>query len=423
MFGSTRTCSADENQILLNDKDKSECGNIEHLTCGERSKQESKSQLGEDGEFSTCPISSPRRQPTNLISADESIPELEGFKMQTDSEQICIDGDGISFDRLDLPKTTIERASLLEKLCKSACIHTPLSQFPTAYRLHRTTDLYRSVPDGLLECMELRSTLPENDDRRSQLKVSSSYFGEDPNDAFLRGYSSDCLPFSSSQVTVDVKKPYLSPVGKFWNRITSNSGSSEKQGSQKPELPCISEENENTDEVVDAFQEGTASEVVTCSVKREPLAEIRECPNVPASDSGAEIFTVRDSLDSVNTAYSFTGAGNAIKQKVGKHNASKRRDTNKLRENRSILAGANGSKRVSESLRNRFSKPKLSEKTSLRRGGTNFSRKESKVNNIVSNVTSFIPIVQQKQASIIAGNHFLFSSPAVLFISFLPSIL
>ncbi|XWS11362.1 hypothetical protein CRYUN_Cryun38cG0077500 [Craigia yunnanensis] len=399
MFGSTRKCSADENQILLNDRDKSECGNIEHLTCGERSKQEGKSELGEDGEFSTCPISSPRGQPIDLITADETRPELEGFMMQTDSEQICIDGDGISFDRLDLPKTTIERASLLEKLCKFACIHTPLSQLPTAYRLHQTTDLYRSVPDGLLECMELRSTLPENDDRRSQLKVSSSYFGEDPNDAFLRGYSSDCLPFSISQVTGDVKKPYLSPVGKFWNRITSNSGSSEKHGILNPELPCISEENENTDEVVDAFREGTASEVVTCSVKREPLAEIRECPNVPASDSGAEIFTVRDSLDSVNTAYSFTGAENGIKQKVGKHNASKRRDTNKLKENRSILPGANGTKRACESLR----KPKLSEKTSML-SGPNFSQRESKVNNIVSNVTSFIPIVRQKQgASIITG--------------------
>ncbi|XWS09657.1 hypothetical protein CRYUN_Cryun39dG0008100 [Craigia yunnanensis] len=403
-FGSTRKCTADENQILLNVGYKSECGNIEHLTCDERSKQESKSQLGEDGEFSTCPISSPCRPPIDLISADESRPELEGFFMQTDSEQICIGGDGISFERLDLPKTTIERASLLEQLCKSACIHTPLSQFPTTYRLHQTTDLHQSVPNGLLECMELRSTLPENDVRKSQLKVSTSCFSEDTNNAFLGGYFSDCLPFSSSQVTGDVKKPYLSPVGKLWDRITSNSGSSEKQGSLNPELPCISEENENTDEVVDAFQEGAALEVVACSIKREPLAEIRECPNIPASVSGAEIFTVRDSLDSVNTAYSFTGAENGIKQKVGKHNASKRRDTNKLKENRSILAGANGTKRVSESLRNRFSKPKLSEKTSLRKGGPSFSRKESKVNNIVSNVTSFIPIVQQKQAaSIITG--------------------
>ncbi|XWS27715.1 hypothetical protein CRYUN_Cryun25bG0004700 [Craigia yunnanensis] len=402
MFGSRKKGTADENQILLNVGDKSKFGNIGHLACDGRSKLESKCQLGEDGEFSTSLISSQCRPLTDFISADQTRPELEGFIIQTDSEQICIGGDGISFDKLDLPKTTIERASLLEQLCKSACIHTPLSQFPTTYRLHQATDFYQSVPNGLLECLDLRSTLPENDDRESQLKVSTSCFGEDTNHAFLRGYFSDCLPFSSSQVTGDVKKPYLSPVGKLWDRITSNSDSSEKGGSLNPELPCINEENENTEDI-HTFQEGTASEVGTYSVKREPLAEIRECPNVPGSVSGAEKFTVRDSLDSVN-AYSFTGTENGIKQKVGKHNARRRRDTNKLKESRSILPGANGTKKESESLRSRFSKPKLSEKTSLKKGGPSFSQKESKVNNIVSNVTSFIPIVQQKQAaSVITG--------------------
>ncbi|XVF33868.1 hypothetical protein REPUB_Repub18cG0008700 [Reevesia pubescens] len=403
MFGSTRKCTADENQSLLDVGDKSEFRNID-LACDERIDQESKSQLGEDGEFLASLITSPHRPPTDLISADQSRPELEGFIIQTDSEQICNGGEGISFEKFNLLKTTVERASLLEQLCKSACIHTPLSQFPTTYRLHRVTDLYQSVPNGFLECMDLRSTLPENDDRKSQLKVSTSYFGEETNHALLGGCFSDCLSLSSSQVTGNLKKPCLSPVGNLWDRITSNSDSSEKRGSLNLELPCISEENENTEEVVGAFQEGTASEVVTCSAKREPLAEIRECPSVPPSVSGAEIFTIRDSLDSVSTAYSFTGTENGTKQKVGKHNARKRRDTNKLKENRSIVPGANGTKRASESLRNRFSKPKLSEKTTLRKVGPSFSQKDSKVNNIVSNITSFIPIVQQKQAaSIITG--------------------
>ncbi|XP_022716590.1 LOW QUALITY PROTEIN: uncharacterized protein LOC111275501 [Durio zibethinus] len=403
MFGSTMKCTTDENQILLNVGDKSEFRNIENLACDERSKPESKSQLGQDGEFSTSLIGFPHRTPTDLISADQSRPELEGFIIQTDNEQICNGGEGISFEKLDLPKTAIERASLLEQLCKSACTHTPLSQFPTTYGLHQATNLYQSVPNGLLECRELRSILPENDERKNQLKVSTSCFGEETNHAFLARCFSDCLPLSSSQVTGNVKKPYLSPVGKLWDRITSNSNSSEKRGSLNLELPCISEENENTEEVVDAFQEGTAS-AVTFSAKREPLVEIKECPNVPASVSGAEIFTVRDSLDSVNTAYSFTGTENGIKQKVEKHNARKRRDTKKLKKNSSIVPGANGTTRVNESLRNRFSKPKLSEKTSLRKGAPSFSQKESKVNNIVSNITSFIPIVQQKQAaSIITG--------------------
>ncbi|KAK8527094.1 hypothetical protein V6N12_054320 [Hibiscus sabdariffa] len=374
---------------------------LEHFTCDGRSKQERNSQLGEDGEFATSLINSPCQPGAGMLSADQSRPEVEGFIIQTDSEHVCTGGDGISFPNLDLPKTTIERAGLLEQLCKSACIHTPLSQFPTTYRLHRTTDLYQSVPNGLLECMDQRSTLPNNDVLRSQLKVSTSCFGDDTSNAFLGRSFSDFLPFSSSQVTGDGKKLYLSPIAKLWDKITSYSGSSEKRRSLNPDLPCIDEENENTDEVVDRFQEDAAFEFVASSVKREPLADIKECPNVAAIVSGAEQYTVRDSLDSVNTAYSFSGTENGIKPKVGKHNASKRRDTGKLKQNRNMLLGANDTKRASESLRN---KPRLSEKTSLRKGGPSFSQKEPKVNNIVSNITSFIPIVQQKQAaSIITG--------------------
>ncbi|XP_017616770.1 uncharacterized protein LOC108461440 isoform X2 [Gossypium arboreum] len=447
MFDSTRKCTADENQIILNVGDNSDFANIEHLACDERSKKESKCHLGEDGEFSTFLISSPCRPPRGFISADQSRPELEGFIIQTEDKQICNGGEGIGFEKLHLSNPTIERASLLEQLCKSACTHTPLPQFPTTCRMHQATGLYQSVPKGLLECMDLRSTLPKSDDRKSHLKVSSSCFGEeancatslcqsvpngllecmDPrstfpensdsshlkissscfaeetNHALLGGCFSDCLPLSSSQLIGNVKNPYLSPVGKFWDRITSNSDSSEKRGSLKLELPCINEENENMEEVVDAihFQEGTASKRLTCSAKRVPLAGIMECPNAP-SVSGAEIFHVRDSLDSVNTAYSFIGTENGIKQKVEKQNATKRRDINKSKENCSIGPGMTTTKRASESLRYKFSKPKLSQKTNPRKGGPSFSEKELKLNNIVSNVTTFIPLVQQKQAASIA---------------------
>ncbi|KAK8318170.1 hypothetical protein V6Z11_A13G154800 [Gossypium hirsutum] len=395
MFDSTRKCTADENQIILNVGDNSDFANIEHLACDERSKKESKCHLGEDGEFSTFLISSPCRPPRGFISADQSRPELEGFIIQTEDKQICNGGEGIGFEKLHLSNPTIERASLLEQLCKSACTHTPLPQFPTTCRMHQATGLYQSVPKGLLECMDLRSTLPKSDDRKSHLKET--------NHALLGGCFSDCLPLSSSQLIGNVKNPYLSPVGKFWDRITSNSDSSEKRGSLKLELPCINEENENTEEVVDAihFQEGTASKRLTCSAKRVPLAEIMECPNAP-SVSGAEIFHVRDSLDSVNTAYSFIGTENGIKQKVEKQNATKRRDINKSKENCSIGPGMTTTKRASESLRYKFSKPKLSQKTNPRKGGPSFSEKELKLNNIVSNVTSFIPLVQQKQAASIA---------------------
>ncbi|CAN6556097.1 unnamed protein product [Malus baccata var. baccata] len=61
--------------------------------------------------------------------------------------------------------------------------------------------------------------------------------------------------------------------------------------------------------------------------------------------------------------------------------------------------GTNDIKRTTGSLHNRFSRPKLSGKTSERNGGPSLSEQVPKCNNIVSSMTSFIPLVQQKQAA------------------------
>ncbi|KAL6124734.1 hypothetical protein ACLB2K_077245 [Fragaria x ananassa] len=68
-------------------------------------------------------------------------------------------------------------------------------------------------------------------------------------------------------------------------------------------------------------------------------------------------------------------------------------------ENQSVSRGTKDIKRATGSLQNRYSKPKLSGKTILRKGGPSLSELEPKPNNIVTNITSFIPLVQQKQAA------------------------
>lgn len=164
-----------------------------------------------------------------------------------------------------------------------------------------------------------------------------------------------------------------------------------------PELPCIKEENENTDEVTDAFQDGIVSEVLDCSPKRPPLADITEIPNPPASVSKAVPYADRYSLDSVTTKFSLTGTQKNVKKKLGFQSSSKRRYNNK--ENQSVSRGTKDIKRATGSLQNRSSKPKFPGKTSLRKGGPSLSELEPKRNNIVSNITSFIPLLQQKQAA------------------------
>ncbi|CAN6556106.1 unnamed protein product [Malus baccata var. baccata] len=82
-----------------------------------------------------------------------------------------------------------------------------------------------------------------------------------------------------------------------------------------------------------------------------------ELPCIAASVSKPEPYADRLGVNSVNTEFSFTGTHKSFKQRFGVQNSSKGRYNNK--ENLSIL-----------------------------------SEQEPKRNNIVSSMTSFIPLVQ-----------------------------
>ncbi|CAK9145108.1 unnamed protein product [Ilex paraguariensis] len=406
-------------QLLLHLANKVNQINGEDLTCIERSQRERKFHLGEDGLPSYCAVQSPHN-----IDTDQTLPVFEGFIIdpQTEDEEPGIAEDRINFDKLDLPSSTIERASILEQICKSTSRHTPLPHFSSTFQFQRTKDLHQSVPNGILEHMESRSTLLLCDDVGKQLWASYGCMDEVNT---LRGVSySDCIPYSGAQIGWNSKNPCTSPVGKLWENISSNSGSSEKRLSSNPELICfpieedsklicfpieedssMSEETENADEVANNTQEGVNSTVMNPSAKREPLADVtKACSNLPPLVCEAGKFPGRGSVDSVNTEVSITGAHNKVKQKLHNRYSNKRRGTNEAKENQALSMGANDVKRPNVSLHNRFSKPKLSSKTSLKKGGVKrLSEKEHKHNNIVSSITSFIPLVQQKKADAVCA--------------------
>ncbi|PSR85404.1 Leucine-rich repeat flightless-interacting protein like [Actinidia chinensis var. chinensis] len=369
--------------------------------------QETESHLEEDDLFS---VASLQDKHLNYIAADQTMPEFEEFIIGTEENgQPHIVGDAFSVDNFDLTSTTIERASILEKLCRSASMHTPLSQFPTTFKLHRAPDLYQSVPNGLLEHMDLRSTLNLSDGSK-QLRASYSYVEESIR--AIQGLSySGCAPYSDPNSELSFKKPPMSPVRKLWDQISLNSSSSEKQRSLNPELTCfpieedptISEENENRDEVAYTIQEDICSTLMNCGAKREPLAEITEPHINPPTVSAAERFPDRSSLGSVNTEANFTGTSSKVKRKLQSRNSNKRRCTNEGKENHTLSISTNYNKKDSKLLNNRFSKPKLSGKPSLRRGGQGLPERVPKRNNIVSNITSFVPLVQQKQADAVGA--------------------
>ncbi|XP_068311036.1 uncharacterized protein [Pyrus communis] len=373
-----------ETTVSLTRKDNLTTGNAEHLTCAGRAMQEMRFDLG---------VGSPHGQSLDLIGSDDRKPELEGFVMQTDDEPTSIAGKGISFDEWNLPSTTIEHASIMEHLCQSTCMQTPVVCSSASNKLHKIPNLYQSVPTGLLEGVDMRTM----NDAVKQLKDGYSYLNEEVGQAFYGRSYSDCLLNHSGQSGWDTKKLYLSPAGKLWDTTGSGTSSSRKRGSLNLELPCISEENENADEAADTFQDESVTDALNRSIQRVPLADITEIPNPPASVSKAEPYADRLSLDSMNTQSSLTGTHKSFKQRLGIQNSSKRKHNNK--ENLSMSRGTNDIKRTTGSLHNRFNKPKLSGKTSLRKGGPSLSEQEPKCNNIVSSMTSFIPLVQQKQAA------------------------
>ncbi|XP_022139547.1 titin homolog isoform X3 [Momordica charantia] len=347
---------------------------------------------GENGKLTSCSLITPYIQTSHYPSAEKDMPALEGFLMQAEDEQPCISVGRINFDKLNLSKCMIERASILEKLCKSACINSPLSSSSENFKLNKVTDLDHSLPNGLLESRDLETNLT-NDQNKLLIDGSNFLNGEVNYSPHGRSFS-DCLQSFSSHSASDVGKPFASPFGKFLDRNSLNYSSSGKRSCQSIELPCINEESENADEIVDEFAKDVGSK------KRLPLVDITENANLQVTVTEAATVADRWSLESLNPEFSNTGTHNRTKDNIANEKNSKRKYLNEA-VNHEILPGANGAKRVTRSSYNRFSRSDLSCKENLKKEGPRFSGKESRHKNIVSNITSFIPLVQQREAAAI----------------------
>ncbi|XP_022976069.1 uncharacterized protein LOC111476581 isoform X2 [Cucurbita maxima] len=390
-FGSNNRGTPLQNGMLesqsLVPEENFQCGDIElPMDTGKTDGMEEK------GKLTLCSLHTPLTQTSHYLGADKDMPALEGFLMQSDDEEPCISVGGINFDKLDLSKCMIERASILEKICKSACMNSTLSSPSESFRLNKVTDLYNSLPNGLLECMDLKNNLLMNDQNKL-LKNGSNFLNGEVN-CSPHGSSFDCLQSFSSHSAGDLRKPFASPFGKLLDRNSLNSSSSGKRSSQNIELPCISEEAENTDEIDNEFSKDIRSS------KRAPLVDITEDANVKVTVSEAATVADRLSLESLIIELSNTGTHIGTKENLGNQKSSKRKYVNEA-VSRDTLPGENGAKRVTRSSYNTFSRSDLSCKKDFRKEGPRFSEKESKHRNIVSNITSFIPLVQQREAATI----------------------
>nr|AMP82904.1 TCM_029457 [Catalpa bungei] len=372
------------------------------------------------GSHTTHSVLSASNEELEFIDVDQSMPVFEGFIVdaQADADKLDFTADRIDLNRLNLPTTTIERASILAEICKSASLETPLSHFSSAFEFQETQNLFQSVPNVHLERLELGSTLPADVDQQLQ---SGSSLAEDYKDAFERMPYSDSLAYSGPRYSSSSRNQHVSPVGKLWERLSSHAGSSEKLLSSNPELTCfpieedpsVSEESKTADENADDVQEEIDSSSANHCDERQPLKDLTNLGlNPPVSVSAHGESLRAESVDSVSTKLSVTGTQDKVrcsrKTQYRDKIETRGKQTSSIgasddRKHRTLSIGTNGIRKAKESINNSISKPILPNKTSLLRQDQKHSLKESRRNNIVSNVSSFIPLVQQKQAATVCA--------------------
>ncbi|MED6122379.1 hypothetical protein PIB30_039212 [Stylosanthes scabra] len=303
----------------------------QRLTCVEDDNSEGKIYLEGTAKFSDVSSISPGIQCTDLTDTDVTVPEFDGFIIPTDNTHPCTTGDQIEFEKMNPLGNSVDYLSL----GKSRFMHSPFCYSSTPCKLHTIPGLCQSLPNGLLEGMNLRTSLPQNDESTRAL--------------------SDCLP--------NIKVQYTPSIQTLWDKINAY-GSSGKRSSLKLELPCISEENENVDEVADTSQKGIGSEGMTSSITLEPLADIMDSAKPSTAALQDDILT-EGSTYFVDSQLNFSGTHNKAKKKLDKQDSNKRRFKSKGKENQSVPLVANGAKRTTESL-SRPSRSKLSVKDSKR---------------------------------------------------------
>ncbi|KAL3503632.1 hypothetical protein ACH5RR_038081 [Cinchona calisaya] len=162
--------SEEDDQYLL----PHECGHNLAYSEGlvmDRSLLEGESYLRVDGQLSCGLVWIQSKRDLDLTGAGETMPVLESFNIdpQTESEEVNISGHGINFDKFEFPRTSVERASILDQICKSTVMQTPLTRFSSAFKVHGSQRVGHSVPNGLLECMDLFSISALNEDVHKQI--------------------------------------------------------------------------------------------------------------------------------------------------------------------------------------------------------------------------------------------------------------
>ncbi|XP_042007784.1 uncharacterized protein LOC121756336 [Salvia splendens] len=373
----------------------------------------------EDGLHMQHSVLSSSHEDLQLIDFDQSMPVFEGFivNAETDTEEMNLPAVGFDLGELELPRTTLERASILAEICRSASSGGPSSHFSSAFKFQDTANLCNSVSDdGHLEHTQFGDANPLNAEVGIHFQSCSSS-SDDYKDALDGMPYSVSFAYSGERYGWDSRNQPPSPVGKLWNQFSSHSGSSGKCSTSNPELTCFpieedpssSEENKTMEENAGDTQDETDSPLANNCGKRNPLTDLTNmCTNPPMSVSTEEETLRADSVDFLRSKFSVTGTQEKTllgqKYQFRKNSEASEKQTSCThaadgRKHQLSSICSNATNRAKESVYNSISKSTVSTKTRLKGRDQKLSSRGSRSNNIVSNISSFIPLIQQKQAA------------------------
>ncbi|CAD5173536.1 unnamed protein product [Musa acuminata subsp. malaccensis] len=322
----------------------------------------------------------------DVVDCDDSMPEFEGFSVGVSPikrNDICYDSNYLYFRE--------EHVSLDSKQGCSTDLVTPKTRPFENYKINKIADVFQSLPNGLLEQMNLNYSL--SGDYSGQYRTSEHdkmsglccSLGSVFDCSFDERSYSHSTPSGARFGWAAHKAPLTPPIEKSsLRKISGKSGASSQTVGTNPELVCfrIDENSSTMEDILDksgTSKEGTRSRGFKVLDNREPLKDVTsKYENAPTLVPPTKMLLDRRDLE-LGCAYTV--------------------DTDQIGDKENQCPSINGNKegKAVKFLCSRSSKPEINVKTVDGNRSQASTRKGCKPNNIISNISSFIPMVRKKQ--------------------------
>ncbi|KAL0924408.1 hypothetical protein M5K25_005237 [Dendrobium thyrsiflorum] len=328
---------------------------------------------------------------------DQTKPDVEAFSFDLSRKE-----DNIVCEDADIPSLAKERAFVLEQLHQSMILLTPSSKASKMNRLDIISDGFNSSPLSIFQNMDLGISLEHNNPDIKHFTASSSIMLMNMfcnNESKLDGpafESSHSLSSSSVRCGSELQNiPLTPPAIKFSHgRLSGKKSSSSVKVSSNTEHTCfrIDENSPTTEENVDAVQLGYSthrtSRNIEVSTNSKPLSDVTSLyKNDTCFLSNSKEFVVRDSLESVNSDIASSLGFEYAGRESNIANKENPRYTNAIKE----------LQKATRTVNKMSKRPRASCRSSDRIRNYQNIRKGCKPSNILSSISSLIPLIQQKQ--------------------------